>query len=733
MKTFSLIICLLLGIGVAEAWMGPIGASTGHVAWPTVGTWDLYWDGEQSWAATELSGNALELDGATDAAYKSDHNDFSFGDASVDSPFSICGWFYRQTHVNYMLLWEKYYEYALALHDTAGTSKLQLGFYDDSGADYVIILGTPGSTGLNSWMFLCQTYNGDETALQSGVSATIIAAAKVWVNGENVTSSGTETNTYVAMHNYTNPFDIGRRSVGGPLYWFDGYLRNLSVWGRELSQTDIRCLMNKADYTAASASCTMTSLVSWWDLNADLNADYSSHNLTGVGTPTYQSESPLSPFYLARGVVLDTALEGISSKQEGSGTVTVVDTNIGYSAISAGEAVITGSATANQVGFVGSAVTREMGTFVLVDDNTTATSQQTTLCFDDSSNLDTTGEECVTQNTTSVYYTQEATAVAIGTAAAEDTKYALVLGGFDVNGVAYYDGATVGDFTYGARMFVRSTTYSGAWTLLWVEPGGSTATLYPQLQNMDADTGTYDNFRVRVDAGNSFYYPYAVDAFTDDDTTDLTAHTMNEGSGWTTRYCDTDADDVNDSYVGTWQIDTNTAEMTAVGSDCTHNAKYRQITTTGVADVITMAKLICETTASHASWLVYRKSDDTANGVNDIILGSIGDGANCDFYAYKNVDGSATALYSDAAGTGVDGTYYTYTVQAIGNTHRYYKDGAKLGADVSEAFNNTATEVGLAVDGNYTDDKAFDTFAVHGAKKNGNGKTWELVIDPYCQ
>jgi len=80
--------------------------------------------------------------------------------------------------------------------------------------------------------------------------------------------------------------------------------------------------------------------------------------------------------------------------------------------------------------------------------------------------------------------------VTVGTYAAT-TQYltAIVLGGYDINGVPWHQGA-VGTFDYGAAWYIRGGIYTN-WTLLWRSKNQNITPLYPAVM-IWSQSGTID-------------------------------------------------------------------------------------------------------------------------------------------------------------------------------------------------------------------------------------------------
>lgn len=79
-------------------------------------------------------------------------------------------------------------------------------------------------------------------------------------------------------------------------------------------------------------------------------------------------------------------------------------------------------------------------------------------------------------------------------AGSTDYQLALVLGGYDSNGVPYRTGEAAADYKYGEALFIKGGAFTN-WALLWRDTRNNTATLYAIFSNYNA-TGTLDDLKV---------------------------------------------------------------------------------------------------------------------------------------------------------------------------------------------------------------------------------------------
>jgi len=139
--------------------------------------------------------------------------------------------------------------------------------------------------------------------------------------------------------------------------------------------------------------------------------------------------------------------------------------------------------------------------------------------------------------------------------ASTDYQFAIVLGGYDSNGMPWRSGQASASFLYGAAFFIKGGTFTN-WTLVWRSAQMNTATLYVGFQNSNS-VGTIDNFRVPDRSYQAVLQPTCLSTFTGSNGTSLDAITPEVGGSWT-------------EQSGDWDIQGNRASLaTAANSVAT--------------------------------------------------------------------------------------------------------------------------------------------------------------------
>lgn len=164
-----------------------------------------------------------------------DHASYSFGDGTVDSPFSAGAWI-RPNAIATNVIIGKY--------DSAGNleewrffinsaGKLSLELHDASASATEIAVSDAALT-VGQWVFAVATYDGGETS----------PVVNLYVNGSAVNDgSTTEAGSYVAMENTAAPLTIGCSGVTAtPVAEFHGRIALPFVTGKALSAAEVASL-----------------------------------------------------------------------------------------------------------------------------------------------------------------------------------------------------------------------------------------------------------------------------------------------------------------------------------------------------------------------------------------------------------------------------------------------------------------------------------------------------------
>lgn len=196
---------------------------------------DTYSTADESGAANK----AFNLNGTDEFVTITDHDDFSFGDGSTDSAFSIAAW------VNF---------------DSSGGStqniiskgetaqfEWRIQALNDDLLLFLADVANGGSIGVKTdmaltdgWHFVVATYNGDGS--RDGIA--------LYVDWVKQTTVDTGAGVYVAMDNLAANVLIGAEQAGASGHWKGG-LNNIAIFSKELTAVEIASLTGGESTTPA--------------------------------------------------------------------------------------------------------------------------------------------------------------------------------------------------------------------------------------------------------------------------------------------------------------------------------------------------------------------------------------------------------------------------------------------------------------------------------------------------
>jgi len=223
--------------------------------------------------------SSLNFSGTNQYLQVPDSNDFSFGNGTTDSPFSISAWI-KPEAVEFAGIAAKYvsniYEWLFYLTDS---NELRLQLQSNNGTANSINLTTDAAIPINIWTHVSVTYNAN--SLSNGID--------LYINGlpqSLVTEGG--AGTYQAMINTTAPLQIG--TWAGSFRPINGQVSNVSIWDAELTQAQVSEIYNNGTPSNLSSHSATSNLISWWELDnttTGLQDSKGSNNASNIGTTKY--------------------------------------------------------------------------------------------------------------------------------------------------------------------------------------------------------------------------------------------------------------------------------------------------------------------------------------------------------------------------------------------------------------------------------------------------------------
>jgi len=175
---------------------------------------------------------SMDFDGVDDYIDLGDSDDFSFGNGTTDSPFSISAW---------IKIGQTTSQGIVTKYGSSDSTREYL-FYTTTGKLRLLLLDanngennfTTGITNLaiDTWYHVACTYDG-----RGGINARL--GITLYINGdeETVTTSG---GAYTAMSNTSQPVEIGKHLTNELL----GNIDEIAIFNSELSASDITNIYN---------------------------------------------------------------------------------------------------------------------------------------------------------------------------------------------------------------------------------------------------------------------------------------------------------------------------------------------------------------------------------------------------------------------------------------------------------------------------------------------------------
>ncbi|MDD4924654.1 MAG: LamG domain-containing protein, partial [Dehalococcoidales bacterium] len=198
-------------------------------------TTNFDFDKDSGWFGGKIGG-ALKLDGVNDYIGCGDQNVFSFGNSSVDGPFSLESWVYMEDLDSFFIVSKNDYnanqkrEYVLYV---GGDKKLTFLLEDQSaGGSIYRKYNTALTSYQNQWVHVTATYDGSSSN----------AGLKLYLNGVRVDDTGADS-SYTAMENLGQPLELGSRSSYSQSA--DGLIDEVKIYSRELSVEEVRYRYNR--------------------------------------------------------------------------------------------------------------------------------------------------------------------------------------------------------------------------------------------------------------------------------------------------------------------------------------------------------------------------------------------------------------------------------------------------------------------------------------------------------
>ncbi len=174
--------------------------------------------------------------GGTNAIQITDHAEFSFGNGTVDSPFSIGAWVFVTVTGTLQTIISKKDTNGREWDFNITSEKVRFILTDESAG--VSALKESDAALATSWHFVVCTYIGQSTA-----GATAGNLITLYVDGVVVDSTTTNNGAYDAIEDLTEDVVIGARNpTTGLDLFFQDKLDNIMIFNKVLTITEIKSI-----------------------------------------------------------------------------------------------------------------------------------------------------------------------------------------------------------------------------------------------------------------------------------------------------------------------------------------------------------------------------------------------------------------------------------------------------------------------------------------------------------
>ena len=223
---------------------------------------------------------SMKFDGVDDYVDCGDSDDFSFGNGTTDSPFSISTW------VNFSSIGGGGSNFKGIIGKDNGAQR-EWALLDNNSGRVRIFLKTQGGSpqqsiestsvlSINTWYHIVATYNG-----VGGNNAA--DGLTLYLNGIEETPTNIIKNTYVAMSNTIAPLTIGKYSLNE----FPGNIDEVSLFDSELTASNVTSIYNGGKPT----DLTPLNPIAWYRMGDGVTAFPTIPDVIGTNDGTAYNEN----------------------------------------------------------------------------------------------------------------------------------------------------------------------------------------------------------------------------------------------------------------------------------------------------------------------------------------------------------------------------------------------------------------------------------------------------------
>jgi len=229
------------------------------------------------------------FDGSNDYLSVKDTNDFSFGDGSNDSAFTVSVWAKIVAIADKYLITKGTGSTREWLFTFYANEKISVDFRDESAGVWSARTSDSGVVSTQgNWTHYAFTYDGT-----GGSSAS--DGVTIYINGSAIASTASNNAGYVAMENTAQGLEFCKYNTA----YMNANLDEVSIWNKELSATEITAIYdnNRLDLSQDSRGYSSSSnLKGWWRMGDGTSDEYpliADQTNTTLGSNLFDSDASL--------------------------------------------------------------------------------------------------------------------------------------------------------------------------------------------------------------------------------------------------------------------------------------------------------------------------------------------------------------------------------------------------------------------------------------------------------
>ena len=214
---------------------------------------------------TFFTGSSINFDGTDNFAVIEDHADFTFGDGSSDSAFSVSAWINMDDATDFPIICKDVTSHREWSFSVNPSDELQIFTYDNSASAYIGRKTDVLTSHEGSWIHVAATYDG------GGANSDF----KLYINGTASDDDDVSSGSYTAMEDKTSYLLIGKDQGGD---YANGKITDVAIWNAVLVLGDILKIYNSGEPTDLTVSTNYlidrtSNLKGYWRLGLEGTGD----------------------------------------------------------------------------------------------------------------------------------------------------------------------------------------------------------------------------------------------------------------------------------------------------------------------------------------------------------------------------------------------------------------------------------------------------------------------------